>query len=147
MIFGIKTARQESSPSFAQFSLDYEARGINLFTKNFNKKVRNYLITSASWIDTTANVAHSLRYQQTLFDISEVYARKMRKALKENKSRILKAATVVEEVNTQYMTEFSKRRIAYDSETAFGADQAKQKEWEAQLQKELDELKDYAYDK
>ena len=145
--FEIKTAKQEALSSFAQFSLDYEVRGINLFTRNFNKKVRNYLITSASWIDTTANVAHALRYQQTLFDISEIYVRKMRKALKENKTRITKATTLAKELNTQYSAEFSKRRLAYDSEISYGSNEAKQNEWEAQIQKELEELKDFAYDK
>jgi hypothetical protein len=145
--FAIKKGKQEVSSSFAQFSIDYEVRGINLFTRNFNNKVRNYLITSASWIDTTADVGQALRYQQTLFDISEIYARKMRKALKENKNKIVKATTLAEEINTQYITEFSQRRLAYDSETNYGTNETKQKEWEAQIQKELDELRDFVYEK
>ncbi len=42
------------------------------------------------------------------------------------------------------MTDFSNRRVLYDKETDFGTIQAKQVEWELQIQKELDELKDYA---
>ena len=45
------------------------------------------------------------------------------------------------------MTDFAKRRIGYDKETKFGTDGIKQKEWETQVQKELTELKDFAYEK
>jgi hypothetical protein len=144
--FAIKTQRQETASSSAQFSIDFQIRGINLFTRNFNKKVRNYLVRSASWIDTTANVEQALRYQQTLFDISEIYVRKMRKFLKENKTKIVKATALAEELNTQYSKDFPLRRIAYDKETHYGTDEAKQREWEAQIKKELGELSDFAYD-
>ncbi len=45
------------------------------------------------------------------------------------------------------MSEFAKRRVDYDRETKFGADEFKQKEWETQIQKELTEFADYGYDK
>ena len=31
------------------------------------------MIKSASWIDTNANMTETILYQQTLFDISEIY--------------------------------------------------------------------------
>ena len=66
--FGIKKNSANSGTSFAQFTLDYSVNGFDFLTKNFNKKVRNSMIISASWIDTTANVDASIKYQQTLFD-------------------------------------------------------------------------------
>ncbi len=44
------------------------------------------------------------------------------------------------------MTDFSKRRIDYDLETKFGTDVLKQKQWEIQIQKELSELNDFAFE-
>jgi hypothetical protein len=142
--FGIKTKNGETNPSFAQFSVDYQVNGFDFMTKNFNKKVRNYLIKSASWIDTTTNVSVSLRYQQTLFDICEIYTRQFRKSLKENRKKIASGLQIVEDMNQKSMTDFSNRRVIYDRETNFGTIQDKQIEWELQIKKELDDLKDYA---
>lgn len=145
--FGIKTNSLETSPSYVQFSFDYQINGYDFMTKNFNKKVRNFIIRTASWIDTTTNVSQSLLYQQTVFDISEIYARQFRKSLRENRKQITYGKQIVEELNNKIMTEFSKRRIDYDRETSFGADITKQREWEMQIQKELLSLDDFAYDK
>src|SRR5690606_4599487 len=108
---------------------------------------RNYFLPGASWIDTTANVNKSLVYQQTLFDISEIYARQFRKALKENRKQLIKGSKYVDGLNAHYMREVSKRRLAYDSATSYAADAVIQKEWELQIQKELADLEAYAYDK
>lgn len=86
----IKTKADVSTPSFAQFTIDYEVGGFGFLAKNFNKKVRNYLMAGAGWIDTTAAMVLSLRYQQTLFDLAEIYTRLFRKALRESRKQLLK---------------------------------------------------------
>lgn len=145
--FEIKTKDLQTTPSFAQFTLDCEVNGFDFFTKNFNKKVRNYFIKSASWIDTTYDVTTSLKYQQTLFDLAEIYARHFRKALRENRKRIMSGTQFVKELNSRMMTEFSKRRVSYDAETKTGSQLQMQKKWEIQIQKELDELKEFSIEK
>ena len=42
------------------------------------------------------------------------------------------------------MTDFSNRRVSYDRETNFGRISDKQAVWELQIQKELNELKEFA---
>jgi hypothetical protein len=145
--FTIKTQKLETTTSYGQFSISYQVNGFDFLTKNFNKKVLNRFIKAASWIDTTINVQQSLVYQQTLFDICEIYTRQFRKALKENRKTIAKGTAIAEELNNRFMTDFAKRRIDYDRETKFGSDETKQKEWESQIRKELTELSEYAYDK
>lgn len=142
--FGIKTQNQETNPSFAQFSVDYQVGGFDFMTKNFNRKVRNYLIKSASTLDTTSDVAASLRYQQTLFDICEIYTRHFRKALKENRKRIASGTHFIDELNQTAMTDFANRRVQYDSETNFGTIEEKQIEWENIIKKELNDLREFA---
>lgn len=142
--FEIKTKTGETGPSFAQFSIDYKVYGYDFMTKNFNKKVRNYLIKSASWIDSSTDVSISLRYQQTLFDISEIYTRQFRKSLKENRKKIASGTQFIEGLDQKAMTDFSNRRVGYDRETNFGRNLDKQIEWETQIQKELNELKEFA---
>jgi hypothetical protein len=142
--FGIKTKDRETNPSFAQFSVDFRVSGFDFMTKNFNKKVRNYLIKSASTIDTTSDVSASLRYQQTLFDMCEIYARQFRKALKENRKKIASGTQFIDGLNQKAMTDFANRRVLYDKETNFGTIVEKQIEWENLIKNELDDLNEFA---
>lgn len=145
--FYIKTKNSETSTSFAQFSFEYQINGFNFLTKNFNKKVRNCMLRNASWIDTTYSIPQSILYQQTLFDIAEIYARKFRKSLKESKKQIIKGVDITNRINQSIMSEFSKRRIEYDRQTNSGTIIEKQKEWEELIKKELEELSNFDYNK
>lgn len=142
--FGIKTKDNETHPSFAQYAIDFQVGGFDFMTKNFNKRVRNYLIKSASTIDTTTDVSASLRYQQTLFDICEISCRQFRKSLKENRKKIFSGTQFVNDLNQKAMTDFSNRRVLYDKETKFGTVTEKQAEWETTIKMELDELGEFA---
>jgi len=143
--FGIKITTENEQLSYGQFSIDSNIKGFDFFTKNFNKKVRNYFIKSASWINPIKDVEVSLKYQQTVFDIGEIYTRKFSKELKNNRKQILKGFQILEELNQKSVTEFSNRRLQYNNETNFGTIADKQIEWEKQIQKELEELKEYSY--
>jgi hypothetical protein len=145
--FGIKKSDSKSGLSFAQFTIEHNVSGFDFITKKFNKKVKNSIIKSASWIDTTQNVELSLKYQQTLFDIAEIYTRKFRKELQENRKQIAKGISIVNDINAKLSSEFAKRRLLYDSETNSGYDSQKQLIWEQQIKQELFELADYDYNK
>lgn len=142
--FAIKTNNSGAGACFAQFYFSYEVNGFDFMTKNFNNKVHNCIIRPASWIDTTYDVKLSLRYQQTLFDLAEVYARHFRKDLKENRKKLLKGTDSIKYLNSKSMTDFSKRRIEYDSDTQSGTNAIMQQRWEQQIQMELDQLKEFA---
>jgi hypothetical protein len=113
-------------------------------TRNFNKKVHNCIIRSASWIDTTYDVKTSLRYQQTLFDLAEIYARHFRKDLKENRKKLATGTEFVKELSTNAMTDFAKRQVDYVSDTRFGTNSVMQERWEGIIKLELDALKEFA---
>jgi hypothetical protein len=130
--------------SYAQFSIEFEVNGFDLFTKNFNKKIHNRLIKSASWIDTAHNADISLRFQQTLFDICEIYTRQFRKELKENKKQLAKGFAIAKELNAKAMEAFTKRCREYEDDTQDGTNSAKQLEWEQQIELELAALKAFA---
>jgi hypothetical protein len=141
--FGIKTRNEKTISSFAQYSMDYRVGGFDFLTKNFNNKVSNYMIKSASWIDTTGDVASLLRYQQTCFDLCEIYARQFRKALKENRKKILTGTDFIDKLYPQIMTDFANRRLLFERETNSGLLPGQHKLWEIQIKKELDELNEF----
>lgn len=145
--YGIKVGVSGASIVFTQFLVSYNVGGFDFMIKNFNKKVNNYALKSASWIDTTANVKESIAHQQTIFDISEIYVRKFRKALRKDRWKIAKGTEFIDELNRKIMTDFSKRRIDYDLETNGGRNLVSQKRWEVQIQMELLELAEFAHDK
>jgi hypothetical protein len=124
--------------------MDYQVGGFDFLTKNFNKKIRNYMIKSASSIDTTTDVEASLKYQQTLFDICEIYTREFRKELKENRKKIATGLQFIEELNSKAMTNFANRRVVYDRETKYGTNTDQQIIWEKEILNELNALKEYS---
>ena len=142
--FGIKTSEGKAGTSASQYYFSYEVNGMDFMTKNFNKKVKNCMIRSASWIDTTYDIAISLRYQQTLFDLAEIYARHFRMDLKENRKKLLKGTEFVKELSTKSMTELAKREVDYVSDTQFGTNPIMQERWEGIIKLELDSLKEFA---
>lgn len=144
--FGIHTRNMESGATSAEFAIDYQVSKLNFVTKNFNKKVRNYMVKSTSQIDVTGNVDQFLLYQQTLFDLSEVYARELRRALQQNRKLLIRSTSVADELNWKVMSEFMDRRAKYTQETNSASNKPKQKEWEKEIAHELNVLKDYAYD-
>lgn len=143
--FQIKVAHVASSYSYAQYSFDYKLNGALLgLPKDYKKKFRNYFIKSASWIDTSYDVSTSIRYQQTLFDLAEIYVREFRKLIYTNHKKITWGKLKIDEINAEVMTAFSNRRIKYDFATNFGTSADKQKEWELLIATELDKLKDFS---
>ena len=105
------------------------------------------MIKSASQIDTTANVKESLIFQQTLFDLCEIYTREFRKALRDNRKTIISGTETIKELDHQLMTKFVNRKSEYTLDTNSSCNPTKQKEWETQIAKELEILKDFAYEK
>lgn len=146
--FGIKSTDTKSGLSSAAFSLEYNVNGLNFMTKNFNKRVWHYMLRSASQITLDENVDIYIRYQQTLFDLEEIYVRKFRKALSENRKKFLLRNAFADELKDEIIgTDLLKRQTEYNNETNAAKIEEKQKQWEAQIKRELNELKDYAYDK
>lgn len=146
--FGIQTQDTKSGLSSAAFSLEYNIHGMNFMTKNFNKKVTHFMVRSASQIALDGNEAQYIRYQQTLFDLEEIYVRQFRKALRENRKKLFLKTAVADELKDQLIgIDLPSRQAKYNNETNRGKDLTKQKEWEKQIRKELDELGDFAFDK
>ena len=142
--FSIRKTNQPSSSSFAQFSMQFKISGFDWMKKKLNDKVHNYFIRSASWIDTSFDSSLSLRYQQTLFDLCEIYTRNFRKELNKDRKKLKKNSDWVDSLNAKAMSDFAKRRLQYDDDTRSGTNLEKQLQWEIMVQKELELLNEYA---
>lgn len=113
----------------------------SLGKKDFNQSVSNLMSPTISWIDTNYQVVGQIRFMQTVFDISEIYARLLRKSLTEKNSNSSKARRLAQET---YIPQFVVRKDKYEKETKAGTLLAKQLEWEQTIAKELEALKAFA---
>lgn len=130
-------------PAFgAIFSMEYSR---SMFSSP-GKSILNIMLRNASWIDTSLNIERQISFVQDLFDINEIYIRRLRKKVSEsfNNSRALKKYYSV------YMAEAAVRQGDYNSDVLYNknlSDLSKQIKWEETIRYELLELRDYSIEK
>lgn len=96
-----------------------------------------------SWIrQAYTNDARILKHEQAHFDIAEIYARKLFKALTDanlNTTNMKQANDIYKEL----FAEFKNREAQYDNETAHGTIAEQQQKWYATIYHELSALPEY----
>ena len=85
-----------------------------------------------------------LSHEQGHFDIAEIYARKLYKALKSYSFNERLAKKEIPSMYDKIMKEESDLQNQYDSETNFSRDKQQQAAWLLRIQRELDKLKEFA---
>ncbi|RYY24096.1 MAG: DUF922 domain-containing protein, partial [Chitinophagaceae bacterium] len=96
-----------------------------------------------SWVKAGKTTEYILGHEQGHFDIAELHARKLNKALKEYK---YKSKTVNDDVNRIYegvMQDHHAYQTDYDQQTDFSRKVEKQREWMGKIATELDRLDEY----
>ncbi len=107
-----------------------------------NYKVQAYFEKKESWVKAEALTRHHLEHEQIHFDITELYARKLRKALSQRDFYCGEEAafeTFVEAVLGNWQAE----QQAYDMLTHHSLDKEQQKEWYHKIAMELSLLEDF----
>lgn len=95
-----------------------------------------------SWVRIRNNDV--LAHEQGHFDLAEIYARRLNKAMKEYR---FNARTVSKDVNGIYdnmMELHRKAQTQYDTETDYSRNKSKQEEWLKKIAQQLRELAAYA---
>lgn len=103
--------------------------------------IRNLFNPNESWVKQLSE--ELLTHEQLHFDIAEVYARKLRKLIK---THVFYRNTMnwdFREFHDKVLAECAMRQKQYDEETGHSVNSKRQKEWEAQIAKELEEYRDY----
>ena len=146
--FSLKVEGEGRDPIFVQFGIGYEARGFDFLKRNFNQNVKNVFVGQASWVDTTysGDINHLIAFQQMLFDLAEVHARHFRKRLLQERKQIIKGLDIVEKINNEILTNFSKDRLLIIKETKQGTDIEKIQEWKEKIQSDLEALHVFRYE-
>jgi Bacterial protein of unknown function (DUF922) len=111
-------------------------------TKGFSYSISCNFDKSRSWARVKTD--YILAHEQAHFDIAEIHARKLNKALGEYK---YSEKTVSDDVNSIYdrlMQEHHQMQLQYDRETNHSINQEKQKEWLKKVTTSLNSFTAYA---
>jgi len=91
-----------------------------------------------SW--TKSATPRLLDHEQGHFDLGEVQARRLRRALGSLKEPCDLPAAELNDLTSKYVIEDAERQQRYDQETIYGLDGTRQAFWEADIRKQLKEL-------
>jgi len=105
-------------------------------------KVRSYFEPYESWVKEEARTTHHLAHEQIHFDITELYARKLRKALQEKDFKCGEEFAF-ERMISKYIKEWQAEQQAYDHTSKHSLNKVAQKEWFYRIAMEISMLDDY----
>lgn len=103
--------------------------------------VVNKFLKEKSWIKNQKPVV--LAHEQGHFDISEIYARKIRKTLRELLEKDNVEESILSQTVNALLSELETYQQMYDEETHHGFILEKQKIWEVTIRKELEQLQGF----
>jgi len=130
----------ESALTASSIELAYESSSEK---KGFEIQVLCKFYPLMSWSVKSKQSDYILAHEQLHFDITELYARKLRKALKEKITKSSQTA-LANKIWQDIMREWNLVQNQYDTETQHSLKEFKQKQWETKIQEELATLSDYA---
>lgn len=101
-----------------------------------NYRVRAYFERKESWVKEEALTTHHLRHEQLHFDITELFARKLRKALSEREFKCGQEAEF-EFFVSAFLENWRNEQQKYDLLSRHSMDKTIQKEWYYKVAMEL----------
>jgi len=104
--------------------------------------VRAYFEKQESWVKEEARTEHHLIHEQIHFDITELYARKLRKLLADNSFACGQEVQFEAAINNFIQIWHNEQR-EFDKHTQHSLDRYAQKEWFHKIEMELSLLDDY----
>lgn len=111
-------------------------------TKGFTYSISCNFDKSRSWARVKTD--YILAHEQAHFDIAEIHARKLNKALAKYQYNEQTASKDLNKIYDQIMAEHHQMQLLYDKETNHSILQDKQKEWLKKVSEQLKSLEAYA---
>jgi len=116
--------------------------GIRYGEKSFSYTVDCYFLCKSSW--TMTDSVTVLAHEQGHFDISELFARKMRKAFSAYVYNFATVSGDLRKIQLEMIRLREEMNNLYDKETDYSRDKKQQQHWSNKIRAELDKLKDCA---
>lgn len=116
------------------FSFDYNTKGEISIVNSVDK--------TKSWSIKKLQTDYLLGHEQCHFDISEIYARKIRKEFSLTKNLTSKLAI---SIFKKYIKKYNSEQYLYDKETNHSKNKSKQIYWQNKVSKSLKDLDKFKY--
>jgi hypothetical protein len=113
------------------------------FLTSASATVECYVDRRSSWVKKPQAKSQLLLYNQTLFNIYEVYARKLRKNFAGTDFSVENPSAVLDSIYKIHIDELSKITARFRRESGTGTKDKKIKEWSGKIAVELKELEEY----
>lgn len=123
----------------------YTSSGIYLYqsAENGNYIVEAIFMKSQSYMAKES--PYILKHEQLHFDLTELYARRLRQAIAQKDfTRVKDAAAEIRKIYGKIAAEWQKEEKRYDKETQHGVNTSRQHQWNEQVAARLKELEQYA---
>ena len=128
----------------SEFKITFKYQGAYKENKLvFSFEVTPQFIPDESWYNHERVTQELLMHEQLHFDITELFARKMRKRFQETEFSTENYDEEIKALYVKTMTELNNYRSVYNSETFFGAKLDKQLQWNEKVANALSELSEY----
>lgn len=124
-------------------AISFESGSFNPF-KDGKVFVRNMFNTNGSWVIPKGKTDYVLKHEQIHFDITEIYTRKLRKALIDANVTTKNSSRAYDIFNS-IKNEWEEKQERYDYDTKNGVKKETQEEWEAFVMLELIKYDLYKY--
>ena len=108
----------------------------------FRYKIRCQFDPSKSWGRIKND--YILSHEQAHFDIAEIHARLLNKALKDYRFNVRTASKDIGNIYQQLMNDHRIMQEKYDDETNYSRNEEKQREWKKKINQSLEELKEFS---
>ena len=114
----------------------------NMGNNNFGYKIKSRFSKSRSW--GVHKTAYILDHEQGHFDIAEIFARKLNKAMTEYRFDRKNFKQDLRKIYQEIIDEKEEMQNEYDEETNHSINKTKQAEWLKKIRKMLEEYEEYA---
>lgn len=114
-------------------------------SNQFSGSVQAAFDPTRSWVRDPATLTPKLLHHEQLhFDITEVYARRLRQKLTSVNIPCAQLGPTFERLSQAVYADWEKAESQYDTDTNHGLKPAQQAQWDAQVQQQLTELAAFA---
>lgn len=129
---------------FSAISALYLDCRCGFFNDNWNYSVQAKFVKNESFAKKDIVSTKLLKHEQRHFDLTEVYARKMRKKLqKTTEQKILQDSSDIRKTINKIENEHQNNQLLYDYQTQHGLNLEAQLHWDSIITTSLNELKEY----
>lgn len=110
--------------------------------ENLTSAAKAIFVKDESWVRADATTEHYLEHEQMHFDITEIFARQLRKLLAENEYKCYEVDELERQANIIF-DEWRASQLRYDRETSYSLNERGQRKWSHIVAENLDLYKAY----